>query len=361
MPKNVCVVGAGVSGLTCAICIAEAGHTVEVFANEEGSSTTSSIAAAFWYPFWTGREPNHKWYKPEWAERTYEVLEALSATNTAGISRTSLFEYFSEFMSEDEIQKVIKSMWWKQLRQVAFRDLRPDELIGKSVRNPRFKGGITHFKSGIMFKTFVVNMSDYLRYLTHRLAERGVRPQRRNVTDLRSLAEGYDVVVNCSGIGAKKLVPDNKVIAKEGIVLQLTELKQIQDIFLIHTGDYFDARPMYIVPRVGSKPDIILGGTITSRFPQAQRKAFQPQHIPFDEAPKWVLEFSSRILNDCTTFESELENATVLNVQVGYRPARHPKVRLKRIGNVIHNYGHAGGGVTLSWGCAEEVLELLQS
>jgi D-amino-acid oxidase len=46
---------------------------------------------------------------------------------------------------------------------------------------------------------------------------------------------------------------------------------------------------------------------------------------------------------------------------VGLRPGR-AEVRLEKeliSGKVIiHNYGHGGSGVTLSWGCAEEVVEL---
>ena len=52
--------------------------------------------------------------------------------------------------------------------------------------------------------------------------------------------------------------------------------------------------------------------------------------------------------------------AEVLGHRVGLRPAR-PEVRLERVGDVVHCYGHGGAGVTLSWGRAGEVVELLAS
>ena len=44
--------------------------------------------------------------------------------------------------------------------------------------------------------------------------------------------------------------------------------------------------------------------------------------------------------------------------RVGLRPVR-PSVRLEAEGRVIHCYGHGGAGVTLSWGCADEVTQLV--
>jgi D-amino-acid oxidase len=52
----------------------------------------------------------------------------------------------------------------------------------------------------------------------------------------------------------------------------------------------------------------------------------------------------------------------VLEHKVGLRPGR-PEIRLEREDGPIpriHNYGHGGSGITLSWGCAEETLRLVQ-
>ena len=53
-----------------------------------------------------------------------------------------------------------------------------------------------------------------------------------------------------------------------------------------------------------------------------------------------------------------LADARVLRHKVGLRPSR-PEVRLERVGRVVHCYGHGAAGVTLAWGCAREVAELV--
>jgi len=71
-------------------------------------------------------------------------------------------------------------------------------------------------------------------------------------------------------------------------------------------------------------------------------------------------ETTAAILERCCALEPGLAGARVLSVGVGLRPGR-PTVRLEseRRGakTVVHDYGHGGAGVTLSWGCAAEVCE----
>ena len=61
----------------------------------------------------------------------------------------------------------------------------------------------------------------------------------------------------------------------------------------------------------------------------------------------------------------KLKDAKILDHKVGLRPGR-TEVRLEaaKVSNnctVIHNYGHGGAGFTLSWGCAEDVLNLVKT
>jgi D-amino-acid oxidase len=101
---------------------------------------------------------------------------------------------------------------------------------------------------------------------------------------------------------------------------------------------------MYIVPRLISGTCVI-GGTDTDDWTQTATDA---------EA--------AEIFERCAAADPSLE-AGNRKGRVGLRPTRR-KVRLELevIGgrDVIHNYGHGGGGFTVSWGCAQEVLRLVR-
>jgi D-amino-acid oxidase len=71
---------------------------------------------------------------------------------------------------------------------------------------------------------------------------------------------------------------------------------------------------------------------------------------------------TASIVTECSRV-LEIAEPAVLRERVGLRPFRRSGVRLERAQlrdgrAVIHNYGHGGSGFTLSWGCAQTVLEL---
>ena len=158
----------------------------------------------------------------------------------------------------------------------------------------------------------------------------------RDTVDYEALRDGtWDAVVDCSGMGAKFLATDPSVHPVQGQVV-LVEQVGLERWWL----DSVSAEgPLYVVPR---SHDIVVGGTSVdgewSRTPSP--------------------EVASAILRRALRLVPELAGAEVLGHRVGLRPAR-PEVRLERVGDVVHCYGHGGAGVTLSWGCAGEVADLL--
>ena len=70
------------------------------------------------------------------------------------------------------------------------------------------------------------------------------------------------------------------------------------------------------------------------------------------------------IFERCCGLRPELSQARILEPLVGLRPVRNP-IRLESERTVsgqfiVHNYGHGGSGVTVSWGAAMECLQIVQ-
>ena len=311
---DVLVVGAGVVGLTTAITLAEAGLVTRVRAAAPPEQTTSFVAGAIWGPVRSSNSPRVH----EWARAGLAVLSGLASDPRAGIRPVSGVEVATQARQPPEWISFLPSS----------RLLAPDEL-------PR------GFAAGWRYTAPLATMPVYLTYLAERLTAAGGRIDiGAPVTSLPSLAA--PLIVNCTGIGARDLVPDPAVVPLRGQVVIVAN-PGISEFFR-HPSDGVDST--YIFPH---DDFVVLGGT--------------SEEGAWDLAPRPSV--TERILRDCAAAEPRLRGAQVLAERVGLRPYR-PDVRLEAEalddGRVLwHNYGHGGAGVTLAWGCARELASALLS
>jgi D-amino-acid oxidase len=310
--SEIIVVGGGVSGLSCAHELARAGRHVRVWTAAPTMQTTSRVAAAFWYPY--RADPIER--VGPWAAVSYERFASIAANLTlgpaAGVMMREALEVFPEPVPDPPWSRYVDM----------YRHALPDEL----------PNGCGH---GIVFEAPVIEMPRYLAWLEGRLDAMGVERVIRRLDSLEPALEQARVVVNATGLGARELVGDARVYPVRGQILRRSR-GELDRVFIDESrGDVIT----YVIPR---SEDVILGGV-------------SDEH---DEDLGVRAEQSEAILERCMRLEPRLAKTEELGVLVGLRPCRDA-VRLEqeeREGKlVVHNYGHGGSGVTLSWGCAEEV------
>ena len=305
---RVIVVGAGVVGLSCAVRLLEHDHRVDVIARDLPLETTSSVAAAIWYPY--RAFPYER--VAAWAATSYDEFARLagSAGQDAGIAMIEGTELH---------RSAVEDPWWSS----AVPDL------------TRVTSAPAPYVDGWTFTTPVIEMPVYLRWLTNRITDMGATITRMA---LPSLPDQVDVVVNASGLGARLIAQDPAVLPVRGQVVYVEQFG-LERWWLDGDG------PTYVVPR---SRDIVVGGT---------DEEGEWSRTPYPATAARILEQASRLV-------PELARAKVLRHKVGLRPAR-PAVRLdveqRGSSRVVHCYGHGGAGVTLSWGCADEVASLVGS
>jgi D-amino-acid oxidase len=309
--KGVLIIGAGVSGLTTGICLAEAGLSVRIRTASLPEQTTSVAAGALWGPVRIG-PPDRV---VGWARHSLEVLTALADEPGTGVRMTAGMEVTRTGPDLPYWSHLVPSM----------RFCEPAELP------PGFTGG-WHFTSPL------AAMPVYLGYLRSRFEQAGGIVELSPVASLTSA--GAEIVVNCSGIAARELVPDPAVYPVRGQVV-IAANPGIEE-FLI-SRDEIPPDTAYMFPHGDT---ILLGGTV--------------EEGEEDLTPK--TEISERIVRRAAEIEPRLQGVTVLGHRVGLRPCR-PEVRLESEvidGTLVwHNYGHGGAGISVSWGCAAEITAAL--
>ncbi|GAA1361099.1 NAD(P)/FAD-dependent oxidoreductase [Streptomyces beijiangensis] len=303
MSSEVIVVGGGVIGLTTAIVLAESGHRVRVWSRDPAGGTTSAVAGALWWPYRI--EPER--LVGDWALESLRVYEELAADPGAtGVRLVNGVQYGERL---DGLGP------WAQ--HVA---------------------GLTEDAEGLWARLPLIDMPVHLGWLRARLETAGGTVEERAVTDLHEIPAG--TVVNCTGLGARDLVPDPEVRPVRG-QLVVVENPGIEEWFT--SVDHTSSETTYAFPQPGG---LILGGTA--------------QEDVWDLRPDPAV--AEAIVARCARIRPEVANAKVLEHRVGLRPVR-PSVRIEREETgtpllLVHNYGQGGAGVTVAWGCARAAARL---
>lgn len=313
-PLRAVVVGSGISGLTTAISLLEAGHEVRMVAAEGAMSTTSAVAAAVWFP--THVAP---WERVSgWGAHTFDVLADQAAAHVPGVLMRESLSLYREPPGEPG--------WTTAVGDV--RPARADEL----------PPGYPH---GLRYAVPLAEMPRYLPWLEARVRTLGGQVTRRQLRSLDEVGDDAEVVINCAGLGAGALVDDPSVYPVRGQVVRVSNPGLTMSV----RDEEHPGGRAYVHPRSG---DCILGGTLDER--------------QWDTTVDRTV--GAAILARCADLVPALRDARVLEQVVGLRPGR-PTVRLEvgeqlRSGaRVVHNYGHGGSGITLCWGCAREVTALV--
>ena len=311
--RQIVVVGAGVSGLTSAALLAEAGWPVRVWAAAMPQRTTSAVAGAVWAP---PRPADAK--ALDWSAHSLKVFRELANDPDTGVRMAPALAV-GEFTAADATSSAANLV----------PDLRPADPADLP------KGYGVGFRATLP----MIDMPQYLAFLTRRLAAAGCQIEEHPVRSLAEAAETAPIVVNCAGLGAGALTGDDTVRPRFG-----------QHVVLTNPG----LRQLFL--EIHEDPEW------TCYFPHPQRVVCGGISIPGRSDTTPDPEVTERILRRCRRIEPRLGDAAVTETITGLRPDR-PSVRLEAepLGRsrCVHNYGHSGNGVTLSWGCARDVVRLV--
>lgn len=312
------MVGGGVSGLSCALLLVKAGHHVTVVSSEQLHETTSYLAAAVWFPTAVGPADA----VARWGAVTYRLLAAEAAADVPGVvMRQTLVLY------RDVVEDHAPLPAWVD----AVGDVRP-------ARRDELPPG---YPRGLRFVVPLVEMPRYLPHLHREVVRAGAQHVVRRLESLDEVLDlRPDVVVNAAGMAAGALVGDDTMFPVRGQIVRVEN----PGLELSVRDEEHPGGRAYVHPR---SVDCILGGTL-----EVGRWHTEPDLAETDA-----------ILQRCADIAPALAGAKVLESIVGLRPGR-ATVRVDLDHDllpvpVVHDYGHGGAGVTIGWGCAQDVTALV--
>lgn len=373
---DVLILGGGISGLTTACVVQALGlHACIVTDYVPDQSTTAPP-----YPFvatdyaMASAYPHNLLVRdlPTVSADSQAVFKHLEDSEESGVSRYRMFEVFeaepeSAPLGDNRINFQTFSGTAQSLARSVDPPVRPD----------------ADYLWGWSFDTYFADMPTYMPFLwQHFLSHGGTKVELTLAPEtLDSLPSGIPAI-NCLGIAARQIFADSTPAnIMRGIQVIVENQPLLRKGSLPLAYNYTPSADVY--SRADGLPEYVHFFARTDGWLLGQTR--EPGHldefghwcgapvagdlttIAGEKVPTPILSLNQSILKNWLDCQIDFELATLIP-RLGYRYYRDPAttgVRLEAEQKdnrlFIHNYGHGGSGITMSWGCALACARLLKA
>ncbi|NGP76032.1 FAD-binding oxidoreductase [Balneolaceae bacterium YR4-1] len=366
MNNRTIIIGGGISGITTALCLQLLGYETVVYAEQlvteeapEDPKFASLYPAASIIPHSVRSEKMDRIFP-----LSQQIFEFLFEAGVQGIKMHRHFEIFEEQIDEPAYAGFLKNY---------------ERVDRKTSGVPMRKNSGT--VAGWAFDSLFTEWPIYIYRLYEKYREWGGKIIRKKVSAEEISALEGDVICNCTGIWSSELFEETEpLLVSKGHLVYLKDAPLIQDSNgLIPSYNYTAGSSVYSDPS-GNALDVyfyprsngwILGGSRlegeVDRYGRWQGKEYEGETVLIDgvKIPQPIYELNREIIQE--TYDLNLDDFSEVKTKIGYRYVRtrnKPGIRLESSQEhgkkIIHNYGHGGAGVTLSWGCALYIAGMLK-
>lgn len=324
------IVGCGVIGLTTGICLNISGYDTRIitetipnynnYLNKSDGKISTEYAAASVKPSTIDHKYQREYIK-ELLELSIEIFESFTDSDYVN--------YILHYLGGDDYKSPYYSNIVKNYR----------------TNNENNPGNIS--KSAV-FDCLFIDMPCYISKLIKMYEDSGGIIKKRQIDTLQDIKNP----INCSGLGSKKLVNDHNIKPLKGYLAYVETDERIKKNDKVVSYAYnIDDRSVYMYPQ---KERIVLGGTA---YESEDKNNIKYYNTINSQVPEHIIYENRKIIRNY--FNLDIFDYDIYGVY-GYRPYREGGLRIEKDRDgYIHNYGHGGCGVTLSWGSALKVCEII--